>query len=216
MTPIVSILIPSRNRLKLLSSAIESWKIKASNPDAVEIIVRVHLDDFKTMEYVAGHPHGIQVIAGDNMDGHLSMGEFINCMAACSSGDWLMPASDDFECLTEGWENVLKAACDNPRQKCLLRHFTTLNKENERPPIMTRAFYQAIGSFGYTSHCDVYVDKLSWQCGINQMEALPVKVLNRLGPPPASGIWEAGHARFMSEEVQQWYQNDTRKLKLFI
>lgn len=215
MTPIVSVLIPSRNRLRFLETGVVSWIDTADNPNNIQIIVRAHLDDSETVDWLlsVGRSLGVQVIAGEDMDGHLSMGEFINCMAACSSGDWLMPVSDDFLCQTQGWEKVLQAACRNPRREFMIRHFTTLNKEGERPPIITRGLYNAIGSFGHTSHGDVYIDTLGWQLGINQMEALPVTLVNRLGPPPAAGIWEAGHARYMSEEVQTLLKNDAKKLK---
>lgn len=215
MTPIISILIPSRNRLQLLKSCVKSWKTMAANPDAVEIIVRLHLDDLESLEWAIERPYDIQVIAGENYDSYLSMGQFINCMAACSTGDWLTSVSDDFQCLTKGWETVLRLASPNPRTAFLIRHFEN-TKAGERPPIITRGLYHAIGCFGHTSHADVYVDKLGWRLGINQMEPLPAKVANRLGPPPPLGTWEAGHANYMSSEIQNLLENDYLKVKMLM
>jgi hypothetical protein len=216
MTPIVSILIPSRNRTELLEQCVKSWKTLAANPDAVEIVVRLHFDDAKSMTWAASRPYGIRLIAGENYDGHISMGMFLNCLAACSTGDWLLPSSDDFECLTQDWERAFEDASKNPRTEFLMRHFETVNKPGERPPIITRGFYNAIGGFGHTSHADVYLDSLGWRLGINQMNPLPIKVINHLGPPPPPNTWEAGYAIYSSSEIQQLLENDFRKARLFM
>lgn len=216
MTPVVSILIPSRNRTELLDSCVKSWRTLADNPEAVEIIVRLHHDDAVSMKWAESRPYDIQLIAGETYEGHLSMDMFLNCMAACSTGDWLMPVSDDFVCLTQDWERAFEVVTEIPRTDYLIRHFETTNKPNERPPIISRGLYHAIGCFGHTSHADVYLDTLGWECGINKLEPLPFKILNRLGPPPPPLTWEAGHARYNSHEIQMLLKNDIRKVQMLM
>jgi len=217
MTPLVSILIPSWKRTALLERCVKSWKSLAADPQAVEIVVRLHLDDAESMKWAESRPYGIHLIAGEHYQRHASMGIFINCLAACSSGDWLMPASDDFECLTQDWENTLRTVTDDPRHKLYMRHFEMVDKPRERPPIITRGFYHAIGCFGHTDFADVYVDTLGWRLGINKLEALPVKFRNNIGPfHDTTKNWEAGEQRYKDPYIQWLLENDYRKAKLII
>lgn len=216
-TPLVSVLIPSRNRLDLLESCVKSWKTLAANPDDIEIIVRLHLSDSESMAWAVKRPYSIQVVAGEDYNLHASMSTFVNCLAACSTGDWLMPVSDDFECLTKGWDNALHAVSTDPRNQYLIKHFEVLNKPEARPPIISRAFYHAIGCWGHTDFADVYVDSIGWKLGINRMDPLPVKIRDRIGPhADPQQNWEQGYKRFYDPYIQKLLDNDFEKLRMLI
>ncbi len=207
MTPICSILLPSRNRPQALQVAIDNFLATASKPHLVEIIVRVHDDDEETLAWAKKRPKSIRVIIGETGDSYGSMSDFINCMAAVAKGDWLWPAPDDGRVRTQGWDTILAERLPEPRRTCLLLG-------SSFPPsqlcIVSRGLYNAIGRFGMTEHGDTYAFSLARAAGIEEFIAIDYQHLKMppSGPRDRPKTW----AQFRGEEVARCFNLDKLKL----
>jgi len=214
MYPLVSILIPSRKRLETLKRAINSFRSLAAQPDRVEIIVRLHHSDRESVEWALPRRSEFLLIIGDDMDSFRSAHKFANCMAAVSSGDWLWASADDFEIVTPGWDNVIAGISKTPRTDYIVRHAEQVGYPNERVSIVSRGFYDAIGSLGHTEFSDTYVDALAWSSQVNQMEAVKIQYKNHF-VPGVEGVFrdrKASWKTYQSQETARQFNLDKLKL----
>jgi hypothetical protein len=210
--PLCSVLIPTRNRVASLESAIGSWLLTADNPANVEIIVRVHDDDPATLAWAASRDrvrHGapIRVLIGDTGDSYGSMGEFNGALAAVSRGLWLCPQADDFRCLTRGWDTMLAARCPDPARTLLM--LSSAFPEG-RLQILSSGFYHAVGHLGLTEHTDTYMFTLADLAGIHQTIDIRMEgvLLPEVGPRDRPKTWE----QFRSAETAHRFNTDKLKL----
>ncbi len=166
MSPLVSVMIPTRSRIESLTKTIASFLEMAAAPDRVEILVRVHEDDPATRTWAEGRDKRIRVVMGDTEQGYGSIHKFINCLAAVSNGDWLTSMSDEFTMLTQGWDELVRQQPLNPRKECRLLTAKIRHWPESRIGIMSRGLYRAVGHFGMTEFCDSYIDSLTHFAGI--------------------------------------------------
>jgi len=140
---IISILIPSRNRYKLLKECLYSIFNSVHNIANVEIIVRLDDDDPSLKKYfkkidLLSHL-SVKVIKGERY-GYSRVTTYFDEMIPLSKGDIILPFSDDSfiwdhpSC--KGWEVDLEKF----RGKKLLIRSKSL-------PMFTRSFYKEMGKF---------------------------------------------------------------------
>lgn len=207
-TPICSILIPTRGRVASLQACIDSFLLTADNPSNVEIIVRVHDDDQDTIAWIKTRPPAVRVIIGDTGDSYGSMAEYEGALAAVSRGDWLWPSSDDWRPLTQGWDTLLAAHCDDPKFTPLVLGSTFPNR---RLRIISRGFYYVLGHLGLTEHTDTYMFALAdLTPGVHQTIAIDLQDLGlpAVGPRDRPKTWE----QFRSAEIARRFNTDKLKL----
>lgn len=214
MNPLVSMLIPSRKRLESLKRAITSIRSLAAAPEQVEIIVRLHHSDRESVEWALPRRNEFLLIIGDDMDAFRSADKFTNSMAAASSGDWLWSFADDFEIVTRGWDNVLAGVSRTPRTDFIVRHAEQVGYPNERVSIVSRGFYNVIGSLGHTEFSDTYIDALAWSSQVNQMTPLSIQYKNHF-VPGVEGVFrdrKESWKTYQSRETAQLFDLDKLKL----
>ncbi len=176
MTPTCSVLIPSRLRPELLQKTIDSFLGNAANPDNVEILVRLHDNDEKSLEWAKTRDKRVRVVIGDTEDGYGSLYKFINSLAAMSNGKWLWVSSDDMHVLTKGWENVLMNSLSSPEKTCVLLTPRIRSFPDWRVPILSRALYEVIGGIAKSPHEDCYIDSLANMAGIRFVTPIELEI----------------------------------------
>lgn len=101
----ISVILPTRMRPKRLLESIASIYATAANPAAVEVVVRMHADDFPTLALRKKLPAGCTVVVGPYRNfGDGNQVAWQACQAA--SGVWLFGFSDDVTIHTDskGWD----------------------------------------------------------------------------------------------------------------
>lgn len=210
MTPICSVLMPTRNRPELLQDSIDSFLQLAFHPQQVEIIVRVHDDDYGTLAWAGRRDRKVRVVIGDTEQGYGSLHKFMNCVAAMSDGDWLWPAGDDSRMLTAGWDRLLREHTLMPRETCTVLLPTVTNFPGRRYLVLSRGFYRALGHMGLTPHCDCYIDSLSHFAGVQ--EHIDIELEDMRPPYVSERDVPKTWAEYRSKESAHCFDVDKRKL----
>jgi len=161
--PLASVLIATRNRTEILKGTIAAILDAAANPDEIEILVRVHFSDPKTMEWAMDQDR-VRILGGGDDRGYNSMDMFTNSLAAISTGDWLMMWSDENRITTKGWDLIL--AKHDAAAPLYLYPRTHKFVPGCRIPVVSRALYHMLGYLGATFFADVWMDTLARAAGI--------------------------------------------------
>lgn len=105
---IASCLIPSRDRIGKLFTAIHCINNSCFSEANVEILIRLDDDDEGSLKYRATLEQfdNVKVITGSRMSGYTSVGAFYTELAAIATGDWCWFLLDD--CLIGGRDFDLK------------------------------------------------------------------------------------------------------------
>jgi len=109
-TPIVSILIPTKNRVNKLKVSLDTLFETCYNKCNFEVLCGVDNDDFETInflnEYIINHPN-IKYFLFKN-GGYKNVYKIQNYLAFQASGHFIFPYADDSEILSYNWDLVLK------------------------------------------------------------------------------------------------------------
>lgn len=108
-SPLVSVLIPSRNKSQSLLEAIDSIYSLAFDKGNVEFLVKADNDDIKTIETICSLQEVIplKAIISPRGKGYLDIHHWINDLSRIARGDWLYLFNDDARIKTEGWDQIL-------------------------------------------------------------------------------------------------------------
>jgi glycosyltransferase involved in cell wall biosynthesis len=108
--PLVSFLLPTRNRVHWLLSAIDSVHSLAVDKNCFEFIFKLDDDDKETIQFIDHLSTLIPVktIISPRGNGYADMHLWVNEMCAMSTGDWLFIFNDDARIMTERWDEVLQ------------------------------------------------------------------------------------------------------------
>jgi glycosyltransferase involved in cell wall biosynthesis len=105
---LVSILIPTRKRVKLLKECLDSLNIKTQDKSLVEILVKIDTDDQETTDFIHQYKQTssveIKELITDREKGYGSLDKHMNNLSSLSEAEFLLGLNDDVEMLTEGWE----------------------------------------------------------------------------------------------------------------
>lgn len=93
----LSFLLPSRKRFSYLKETITSLLDLASNPDKIEILVKLDYDDEESLSRISELPRidNLKTIVSTRRNGYQSINLFQNELYALSTGNWLMSMNDD-------------------------------------------------------------------------------------------------------------------------
>ena len=107
ITKNISVLSPSRNRPQGLKELCESLFTNASDPNQIEVIVYLDLDDSCTKEYIeyflelnTRYTNPIKSIIGPK----LVLSDYNNKLLQLASSDIFMNLGDDMRCRTQNWD----------------------------------------------------------------------------------------------------------------
>lgn len=148
MKPLISVLVPTRKRVPLLRSMMQSLLMTASESgNQVEVIARLDFDDDETLEYLRDWRWG-PFIVGPRYDGYATLAMFINEAARLSTANLLIVVNDDVEFKTKDWDvKLVEAAMQFPDGIFNLGVDTVLNNENFVFPCVSRRVVDLLGCF---------------------------------------------------------------------
>lgn len=156
----ISVIIPSRERFYHLGEAIGSLLKNAHSPEQIEILIKVDNDDpqlslYKTLPY--------KVVTSDRGAGYIDMHRYFNELCKASTGDWILLFNDDARMVTKDWDLRLTNKAKEVPSICILQIVTSdaLNLF----PIVSRAFYEALGHFSMSPHGDTYLEVIAQAIG---------------------------------------------------
>lgn len=138
----ISVLLPTRGRASLCAESVASLRATASQPDAVEVVLRRDVDD--------GEAYGIAGVATclGAPAGYAGLASYYDDCARAASGSWLLVWNDDCVMRTRGWDEVIAEHAAAGDWIALPHgHF----------PVLSRRWYEATGRLATSPHVDTYL-----------------------------------------------------------
>lgn len=112
MTPLCSVLLPSRSRLMKCLHCVASFKSAQPEREDFEVLIRVDRDDPQLTAYTQlFNVDQVKVIAGDRGRGFRQFNKYITELAAHSQAPWIMQFNDDAT-ITGPWLSELEKVKD--------------------------------------------------------------------------------------------------------
>jgi glycosyltransferase involved in cell wall biosynthesis len=166
-TPLISVILPTRKRLKGLNDTLHSLFSLADKDNInFEVIVKVDFDDHETIDYIKGCPNecgNLTFIINSRKQGWLSMVDFVENMIDVSKGKWILNINDDMVFETQDWNTKL----EHHLQEFKI-YFVNTNGYRQSFPIYPKEIKNILGHISPHNQIDTYLYHLSY---ITQIEA---------------------------------------------
>jgi len=162
----ISILLPTRNRFEHCSNFIKSAISLASEPQSIEILLKIDNDDKSMTENLDKLPYqeNLVFVFSDRMGGYDSLPEFMNMLYEKSTGDWLYLGGDDSVILTKKWDELFYKY---DGEFVCLNHLPAFpNGETFNFPIISRKIAEVIGHVTMAVFFDSYLWRLTKEFGL--------------------------------------------------
>lgn len=163
----ISVLLPSRQRLVSLRLSIASLVNLAADPGQVEVLVGCDPDDTPT--HVTAKIAGAVTWTAPCRYGYAGLHHYFNQLARIAAGDWLLHWNDDAVMLTQGWDTIIRS-CEPAVLWPEANHHQHLNLF----PAWPRAWAAAIGHVSLCCSADSWVSDLGERVG--RHVRIPVQV----------------------------------------
>lgn len=137
----VSVLVPTRGRVKHLKTLLDSFEQTADG--RAELIFRIDNDDSNSYEYLRGENH--VVIVGSQGNGYEDMPSFFNELSSFATGDVLLCGNDDMVFKTLGWASMILDAASQFPDGLFDIGVTTHNETHYPFSIVSRKAVEAMG-----------------------------------------------------------------------
>ena len=158
----ISVICPSRARPGLLAEASRSCFRFASEPDRVEVLVRLDDDDRASLAALDNlRAAGVsRVIVGPQYAGYLSLADFATELTRAASGDWVMFFNDDCRAIKTGWDTALRSGRTASRVQ-----FAQFQQDSGWgvPWAFTRSLLDAVGVIGQGGVVDKWLHDLAYE-----------------------------------------------------
>lgn len=107
--PLVSIMIPTRERPSQLERCINSF-ISRSDKRNYEFLLKVDDDDIATIDWCKNNQskYPLRFFVSPQGEGYCHLHLFMNRLASMANGDWLWVIDDDVEILTDHWDSMIE------------------------------------------------------------------------------------------------------------
>ena len=116
MTPLISVLLPTRHRTHLMAQSLGGLLALARRPQDIELAVIHDDDDTESRDYFHGsdwqalvqaHGAGYQIHSTPRL-GYGRLNEYLNILAPRSRGSWLLFWNDDAVMETANWDDSVR------------------------------------------------------------------------------------------------------------
>lgn len=156
----ISVLIPTYGRPERLAQTLESIADTISFADAVEVMIRVCVEDDRADEYAdVEFPFGLNAVML-TVEGHRTFGAGIEYLRTVATGDILMAASDDVLFRTPGWDREVEAAFAAVPDRLLVAYCNDgRGRRKPEHPIVSRRWIDTLGYFMRTEFRHFCVDQ---------------------------------------------------------
>lgn len=225
--PLVSILMPTRGRPRLLRESVDSLYSKCVDKSCLEFIFKVDDDDLEVIEVVKELAKVVpsQVIISPRGAGYYDLHHIVNYLSSLAKGDWLFIFNDDARMLTDGWDQILAKADLSviPRWGgndgiCLLGPHVIEREISWEFPILRRKTFELLGHFSLHLSNDSYI---YWvMAGINAACSIPdirithfVNELSDVTKKEGRAAIDAWIDKFNSPEIKMRQEMDRQVLR---
>lgn len=179
---LVSVILPTRKRSKLVERSVRSLLETADNPAQVEILIAYDSDDQESKQYfnsqkwndLIGNFGASSQVIESHPWGYSELHQYCNALAKVSKGQWLMLWNDDAVMRTEKWDNYIT---ENQGYLGML-HMSTENFREALTlfPVVPRKWIDIFGTYSQTNLCDSWIQDVCEQA--DAVRAIPVKVFH--------------------------------------
>ncbi len=170
--PLISILLPTRGRVKTLQTSIESLLSKAYNYQNIEFLVKIDDDDKPTIEFMEDYS---QFLANNKVDirlfitprgnGYGDIHLWLNELAKEAKGDWLMNWSDDCLMQSRSWDYTIeymevqgiKVGLSDGIYVYLFRNPSKDRASNHEFFALRKEVFNLLGHISLSPHADTWI-----------------------------------------------------------
>jgi hypothetical protein len=182
MTPLISILLPTRNRTRLVYRSVESLLANSICPSRIEIVTAYDDDDLASREFfqskewqalIDRYSASSQTCCCPTW-GYSQLNRYYTTMAKQSQGRWLMIWNDDAVMLTTSWD---QAVADNQDFVGMLH----MGTENFKPsltlfPLIPKVWLDLFGEISQHQLNDSWIQDICHEAGA--VREIPVSVFH--------------------------------------
>jgi len=179
---LVSVLLPTRNRIPLVKRTVESLLSNSDNPGQIEIMIAYDEDDANSHEYFNSAQWSDLIDRfGSHTQvcccpcwGYSGLNFYYTAMAKQSQGQWLMVWNDDAVMLTPDWDQHLAAEQDYVG----LLHMTTENFKKTLTlfPLIPKVWIELFGEISLHQLNDSWIQDICHEAGA--VKEIPVSVFH--------------------------------------
>ena len=166
----ISVLLPTRDRVKMVIKTLNSLYDNVSDKNRLEILLGLDYDDSSIndlKEYVDKNMSDcdIKFHISSKRYGYKYLHKYINELSKIAEGDWLFLWNDDSYILTDNWDKEVEKYKDNfallsPKVKESMDYPGTMF------PIIPKAWFDEVGHFSLNCHNDTWVEEIAMELDI--------------------------------------------------
>ena len=174
----ISVLLPVRARPIPMDQCLHTLIDTAASPERIEVLIAFDDDDTDTIEYFVDviapylDSKGVTYSAMQfKRLGYLRLNEYLNELAAHSTGSWIFFWNDDAVMTTQGWDDVIR---DHNDRFALLRAETNHEHPYAIFPILPRKWVEITGNISPHQINDAWTSQIGWMLDI--VVTIPVMI----------------------------------------
>jgi hypothetical protein len=208
VTPgLISVLIPSRRRTRLLTATTAGLLERARCPQDVEFLVAADPDDEETR--LLQVPQAWILVTPERW-GYQGLDRYYNALARAASGEWLLVWGDDAILETDGWDEVIRA---EPPAILWARSCVPGAPEGSPSefPVLPAAWVRHLGRVTGHFSADLWINMLAALTGTGRH--IPLVVTHGDTPDATAAERTFGGPGFGSGVVRAGIEGDARKLR---
>jgi len=159
----ISILLPTRKRLKLLKKSVDSLINNARNPEKLQFLFGVDEDDNETFLYLKRSKYPNQLALQFKPIGYENLHKYNNTLAGYATGKWIMFFNDDAIMNTKNWDDKIM---DFEDEFCLLRFKEQTNHPYSIFPCFPKEWYYLLDHISLHGQNDAWLSEVAYLLNI--------------------------------------------------
>ena len=159
----ISILLPTRKRLKLLKKSVDSLINNARNPEKLQFLFGVDEDDNETFLYLKRSKYPNQLALQFKPIGYENLHKYNNTLAGYATGKWIMFFNDDAIMDTKNWDDKIM---DFEDEFCLLRFKEQTNHPYSIFPCFPKEWYYLLDHISLHGQNDAWLSEVAYLLNI--------------------------------------------------
>jgi len=172
---LVSVLLPTRGRPELMLKSVASLLTTASNPDQIQILLKIDNDDKETYQEAYSSLQDLtshfKILYSPRGLGYGDLHTHVNDLCAIAEGEYLFLWNDDATITTHGWDDIIREHQDGLHGNPV----AVIQIDNNHAwkfgfPLVHKKIYETIGYFSLNAHNDTWIHWVAERAGVERME----------------------------------------------
>jgi hypothetical protein len=163
----LSVILPTRKRLRWLQETLDSLYEVAANPEEIEVLLGMDSDDQETQSgiapYLAKYPN-VRILEFDPV-GYQNLHVYVNGLAKEARGSYLLFWNDDARMQTKRWDEIIRLTVAN--QKIPLVYQLQSNHKADIFAAVPRQWYEVLGHISQAAPYDSWINDLADTLEVN-------------------------------------------------